>query len=123
MNCPVCKKTMIILEFDQVEVDYCPSCQGVWLDQGELELLLQNHERALDLSDIPGSKKGERRCPRCTKKMRKGNFPGTQVEVDICPRDNGLWLDKGELAQIAEARASQEAVQHVKNFFSGLFKE
>ena len=39
MDCPVCSEPMIVLEYDRVEVDYCVSCQGLWLDAGELELL------------------------------------------------------------------------------------
>jgi len=123
VDCPVCKSSMVILEFQGVEVDYCPSCHGIWLDQGELELLLDMKEKPLDLSDIPSAQKGERRCPRCRKKMQKGDFPGTSVEVDICPRDNGLWLDKGELLTIARSQASGEAVEKVSNFFSSLFRE
>jgi Zn-finger nucleic acid-binding protein len=123
VNCPVCKSSMVILEFHGVEVDYCPSCHGIWLDQGELELLLDVKGKPLDLSDIPSAQKGERRCPRCHKKMQKGFFPGTGVEVDICPRDNGLWLDKGELLTIARSQASGEAVEKVSNFFSSLFQK
>ena len=40
MKCPVCKDTLIILELNEVEIDYCSSCSGVWLDAGELELLI-----------------------------------------------------------------------------------
>ncbi|MCL4278881.1 MAG: zf-TFIIB domain-containing protein, partial [Ignavibacteriaceae bacterium] len=44
MLCPVCNNPMIVLELEQVEVDYCTNCAGVWLDAGELELLLESHE-------------------------------------------------------------------------------
>ena len=40
MDCPVCREPMIGLEYEKVEVDYCPACAGVWLDEGELEVLL-----------------------------------------------------------------------------------
>ena len=41
MDCPVCKDSaMIVLEMDEVEVDYCTECEGIWLDAGELEILL-----------------------------------------------------------------------------------
>ncbi|MCK7521491.1 MAG: zf-TFIIB domain-containing protein [Ignavibacteriales bacterium] len=33
-----------MLELEQIEVDYCTSCEGVWLDAGELELLLETDE-------------------------------------------------------------------------------
>lgn len=122
MHCPVCKKAMVVLEFNRVEIDYCPSCQGCWLDEGELELLLRLEDEPLDLSDLPGGQKSNRRCPRCGKKMRKGPFPGTKVEVDICPRDGGIWLDRGELLSIAQSYASDRAVAQVKDFFANLFK-
>jgi Zn-finger nucleic acid-binding protein len=31
-----------------VEIDYCPSCRGVWLDRGELDKLI---ERSSDFSE------------------------------------------------------------------------
>ena len=40
MQCPVCKRPMISLELNEVEVDHCVACGGVWLDSGEMELLL-----------------------------------------------------------------------------------
>ena len=44
MDCPVCREPMIVLELNQVEVDFCLACEGIWLDAGELELLLENRE-------------------------------------------------------------------------------
>ena len=41
MICPVCKKDALIVEYDRIELDYCPSCGGVWFDSGELDLLLE----------------------------------------------------------------------------------
>ena len=46
MDCPVCKNAMIVLELDEVEVDYCTECEGIWLDAGELELLLGDAARS-----------------------------------------------------------------------------
>lgn len=42
MNCPVCKEVELrISERQNVEVDYCPQCRGVWLDRGELDKLIE----------------------------------------------------------------------------------
>jgi uncharacterized protein len=42
MKCPVCKDVnLIISERQGVEIDYCPSCRGVWLDRGELDKILE----------------------------------------------------------------------------------
>jgi Zn-finger nucleic acid-binding protein len=41
MECPVCKVTLLMSEKQGVEIDYCPSCRGVWLDRGELEKIIE----------------------------------------------------------------------------------
>jgi Zn-finger nucleic acid-binding protein len=121
--CPVCKKSMIILEYDQVEIDYCPSCAGCWLDQGELELLLEMSGEIIDFSDLTSATRGKRRCPRCRKKLLRANFPKTNIEVDICTRDGGIWLDRGELIEIAQSYGDDPATQRLKAFFGTLFKQ
>lgn len=41
MRCPVCLDTELVEHIrDGIEVDHCPRCQGIWLDRGELEKLL-----------------------------------------------------------------------------------
>ena len=42
MHCPVCKDHQLVMSERQgVEIDYCPSCRGVWLDRGELDKLIE----------------------------------------------------------------------------------
>ena len=42
MKCPVCPDSPLLMSDRQgVEIDYCPSCRGVWLDRGELDKLVQ----------------------------------------------------------------------------------
>jgi len=39
---PSCDQALMErIEVDSVEIDKCPTCGGVWLDPGELELLLK----------------------------------------------------------------------------------
>lgn len=123
MYCPVCKKSMIILEYDEVEIDYCPSCAGCWLDQGELELIMETSGKMYDLSRFKSSPKSKRRCPRCRKKMHTDLFPHTNVEVEICPRDEGIWLDRGELLAIAGQESESSATKKLKKHFKELFKQ
>jgi len=41
MKCHRCPDaTLIVIDRRGVEIDYCPSCHGIWLDRGELEKLL-----------------------------------------------------------------------------------
>lgn len=39
--CPVCAVVLKPFERNGVEMDYCPQCYGVWLDQGELDVIIK----------------------------------------------------------------------------------
>jgi uncharacterized protein len=41
MKCPNCNETLLITERQNVEIDYCPKCRGVWLDKGELDKIIE----------------------------------------------------------------------------------
>ena len=41
MLCPLCKIELRMMDRQGVEVDYCPTCRGIWLDRGELDRLLE----------------------------------------------------------------------------------
>lgn len=42
MKCPVCKDVSLVMSDRQgIEIDYCPSCRGVWLDRGELDKIIE----------------------------------------------------------------------------------
>jgi uncharacterized protein len=42
MLCPNCKtENLVTSERQSIQIDHCPRCQGVWLDRGELEKLIQ----------------------------------------------------------------------------------
>jgi len=45
MHCPKCGHVLTELEFKGVKIDRCLSCQGVWLDAGELEQISQKEGR------------------------------------------------------------------------------
>jgi len=45
MNCPVDDTTLAISDRQGIEIDYCPTCRGVWLDRGELDKLIERENR------------------------------------------------------------------------------
>ncbi|MBN2460035.1 MAG: zf-TFIIB domain-containing protein [Candidatus Cloacimonetes bacterium] len=104
MNCPRCGKSMITLEIKEVEIDYCLSCHGIWLDNGELELLLRDAKRkekllqSFLLTSVPGEK--PLKCPVCHKKMLQVMVK--KVLLDKCRHGHGLWFDNDELQKILE---------------------
>ena len=41
MKCPVCREADLVMsERNGIEIDYCPTCRGVWLDRGELDKII-----------------------------------------------------------------------------------
>jgi len=98
---------------DDVLVDRCPECCGVWLDSGELEMmekgaglekaaimqqarkeLLHDSER---LATVVGF------CPKCEKtKLHQVKKRG--VEMDVCSHCGGIFFDEGELEQMLEGK-------------------
>ena len=41
MKCPTDATVLQIAERQGIEIDYCPTCRGVWLDRGELDKLIE----------------------------------------------------------------------------------
>ncbi len=127
MQCPACKGPLVILEYDCIEADYCFACEGVWLDAGELELFFTDAQKCA--SFVNGGKvrndlrERTRRCPICGKKMRKvATDSQPPVVYDRCPRGDGLWFDKGELAQVLEQgishKGGDEVAGHLRKIFA-----
>ena len=40
MNCPVDGTLLTIADRSGIEIDWCPTCRGVWLDRGELDKVI-----------------------------------------------------------------------------------
>jgi uncharacterized protein len=105
MNCPGCKHVMVALELAEIEIDYCPACGGVWLDSGELDILmghtgeLPDFVKSLRLAENCAEKPVK--CPICAKKMAKVVPPAApELILDNCPAGDGIWLNKGELESV-----------------------
>jgi hypothetical protein len=42
MICPRCENVGLLISYkNSVEIDYCPECGGIWLDQGELRKIVE----------------------------------------------------------------------------------
>lgn len=41
MLCPTDQTPLVMSERQGIEIDYCPTCRGVWLDRGELDKIIE----------------------------------------------------------------------------------
>lgn len=111
MKCPSCDNVEMTRQVvEQVEIDRCPDCRGIWLDANELETLVETKPKALLREDRafkaePGQAGVALKCPHCKGtpliKLNSLHRPGTIV--DSCTVCYGTWLNAGELSRLAGA--------------------
>jgi Zn-finger nucleic acid-binding protein len=135
MICPVCKYDMIVVEYHNIELDYCNNCKGVWFDSGELELLLKSYGLEEPKAFFDGifnsqeaaSPEKKRNCPICGHKMKKTAIGGQpEILIDLCRDKHGLWFDGGEVAQLIGRLAGEHPPErdsrgHVISFLGEVF--
>ncbi len=47
MKCATCPDAVLVMaDRSGIEIDYCPSCRGVWLDRGELDKIIDRSAAA-----------------------------------------------------------------------------
>ncbi len=135
MMCPNCRKAMIVVEYHQIELDYCTKCKGVWFDSDELELLLESVKlespnltikNILNLPEVPSSRK-QRKCPICSRGMKEVAIGQPPISIDACRRSDGLWFDGGEVSEllrqlVTNPSAPAGSEQHIITFLGEVFK-
>ncbi len=130
MNCPKCRKPLIVAEREGIELDCCPWCRGLWFDSGEMDLLAEKLGLPASEHDPTGfalaaTNEKLRCCPRCDGAMEKVYFDASRtILIDRCARGHGLWFDRDELGEALEqfARASGAPAGSVVSFLGESFR-
>lgn len=65
MNCPVCGVDLALADRHAVELDYCPTCRGAWLDCGELGKIVERAAGTFERDEDrePGEYRRRADCP------------------------------------------------------------
>jgi Zn-finger nucleic acid-binding protein len=105
-RCPRCGDKLAAQRNEQVVIDACPRCAGMFLDHVSLELVLgeTDHKRIAALlkalrASPPSSTDGAvvATCPTCEVAMQKKlSATGAGVVIDVCV-PHGVFFDSGEL--------------------------
>ena len=104
MNCPKCSAEMQPVSYENVEVDICTGCQGIWFDQFEAEDLkkIKGSEsidtglpsKGIEMNDIDDID-----CPKCRVKMVKMvDNKQSHIWYESCSQCYGLFFDAGEFS-------------------------
>lgn len=108
MKCLSCDGDLAATHSGGIRVEQCADCGGLWLDQGELDRIVET-ERAdarwmdLDLWRDTEAVQGQpsaRACPYGHGPLATLTYGESGIEVDVCPTCGGVWLDTGELEKI-----------------------
>ncbi len=105
MQCPRGHGELAVEHHGGIEVDYCPQCNGRWLDHHELDLVEarvvpQTEQRQATIEYA--ERQSELACPVCDKQMRAFNYRAYDLELDTCVDQHGFWIDAGEEGQIRD---------------------
>jgi len=111
--CPRCDRPLQTVVRFGTRIDNCAHCGGVWLDGGELAVMLTqsiDELRKLD-EDLNRTARSAQKsssetllCPICNVPMEMKPFGSSRgVNLDTCDHCRGVWTDAGEFGPIAES--------------------
>ena len=112
MICPRCAIEMRKVMVNNVELDTCNNCEGVWFDKDELRQILDMGQSAVVSSGISNTMDSEIEleesaglsdmpCPRCRQGLIRYHYQGySGILLDGCDNQCGIWLDDGELRKL-----------------------
>lgn len=119
VSCPKCHVEMGRVTFQEIEVDRCPQCHGIWFD-------LMEHE---ELKKLPGAEsidagartavvsqeKRDLDCPRCKTRMLITRDPQQlHLVYEKCSICYGVFFDAGEFTDFKDVT--------ILEFLRGMFQ-
>jgi Zn-finger nucleic acid-binding protein len=112
MKCQSCDTELMPKKRDGVEMEVCPSCDGMWLSRQELSQL---EDKAFDFGDdekgslMLGSSPTTHKCPQCGKFMNSFQYRLYELEMLFCEDQHGFWLEADEDKRVLELMKKEEA--------------
>jgi len=131
MNCPKCSDQMGIQKIENVEIDICSKCSGIWFDQDELRKAKDKSDPDLNWMDFEIWKNEDKfnfsqipiQCPKCNIDMVEIDYANTRVKIDYCPKCQGIWLDEGEFQNIIETLNLELANKSISDYVKASLEE
>jgi len=122
LKCPRCKDvTLEEIDFDEVVIDRCPRCAGLWFDNDEIGELVGRNPELRQLETVIPSAAAQvtsMLCPRDPdvplRELAFNGRGGRQSMVHRCASCAGTWLDRGQL----KAQEDPKLTDALKDYFS-----
>lgn len=110
LDCSLCKIPLVSGGIEEVPVLVCSRCHGILLSQVELVGVLRARRARMASAPEPLTPLDRTElergmdCPRCARPMDTYPYHGPgHVVIDTCGHCAMIWLDRGEMAQMASA--------------------
>ena len=119
--CLKCTSVLDKARVDDIEVDLCPACGGLWLDHGEIEKLSRKMASDIDRlrrllaqhagpPAVPSEVQGS--CPVCQSPVNEVSLGS--IRIDYCTRCKGIYLHRGEIdAALAAVKGTKMTVAEI----------
>ncbi|MFT6437710.1 MAG: Zn-finger nucleic acid-binding protein [Candidatus Azotimanducaceae bacterium] len=129
MNCPKCESTFEHIVFNNIEIDRCSHCKGLWFDMLEKEdLVKMKGAESIDIGDEQvGKQFSEIRninCPDCSRSMipmvDKDQF---HIKYEYCPNCFGTFFDAGEFRDLKENSVLERFMQMLQTVRTNISAE
>jgi len=112
LKCPKCNADLVPAVRHKINVNYCQSCKGMWLerqDLGKLEDEVFDYgddaKGTLAFSSTPTTAK----CPECNAPLKRFKYRFYDLEMEVCENQHGYWLDEDEDTRVLQLMKKEEA--------------
>ncbi len=108
MDCPRGHGGLSEAKVDELVLDHCATCSGIWFDFAQLERILNRDSRALaklmphgpQAPPPEGEDQQNMPCPRCAGTLLRMRLQPELIHYYSCVTCYGRWLDGQEMKRI-----------------------
>lgn len=105
MKCPRCSSAMETVQVEDVQIDRCTKCGGLWFDEFELaDLKAKEGSEKVDTGQASKSaqySQARLNCPKCsTLMLRMVDIQQPHIWYETCEECGGSFFDAGEFRDL-----------------------
>ncbi len=121
MRCPNCKESELtpVMTKNGVIVDYCPRCEGIWLNRGEIYYFTKSPKylRWRIKDGLKNSRLSKKLNPHSQTPLTGFPLRGNKMIIYYCLKTGGIWMDKEVLDEMLEEKDFFIKIEIDKNTF------
>jgi heat shock protein HtpX len=121
MRCPNCEESELVpvMTKNGVVIDYCPRCEGIWLDRGEIYYFTRNPKylRWKIKDGLKNSRLSKKLNPTSRTPLTGFSLRGNKMIIYYCLKTGGVWIEREVLDEMLEEKDFFIKIEIDKNTF------